>query len=244
MIMRFKKKKTVSPEAVEHFSAYQKAAVEWESNQYRKDRALSWMLWAYSCLTTVALVALGIAIAALTPLKRTEPYLIRVDSSTGITQVLAKTDLQHARFSQTEQEALDKFFLGQYVLSREGYNYALVDAHYNKVAVMSTPGVAREYLDAVIVSNPSSPINILGKNKIRIIRIQSISFPRTNGDKVAYMRYVDQVKNTANGEQSESKHYLATLNYKYVNSALSNEVRQINPLGFVVTAYQVTREAE
>lgn len=243
-MMRLKKKKNVSPEAVEHFSAYQKAAVEWESNQYRKDRAISWMLWAYSCLTTIAVVVLGLAIAALTPLKRTQPYLIRVDSSTGIVQVLAKTDLQHAQFTQTEQEALDKFFLSQYVLSREGYNYALVDAHYNKVAVMSTPAVSKEYLDAVIVSNPSSPIHVLGKNKIRIVKIQSISFPRTNGDQVAYVRYIGYVNNTAHGEKSEPKHYLATLNYKYVNSALSNEVRQLNPLGFVVTAYQVTREAQ
>lgn len=226
------------------FKKYHDEAVSWESNQYKRQRAVAFMLWIYSCLTTFAIVGLVVTIMKMMPLKTVEPYLIRVDSSTGIAETLSKNDLNNAKWSQSEQTALDRYFLSKYVIAREGYNYALRNINYNQVAVMSTEQVAQSYLDHVITTNPESPINKLGKSRIVEIKIKSISFPDTGKDTVAYVRFTRQIKNLAESEDRPPEHLLATINYHYINAEISNEARQINPLGFMVTAYQLTEEVQ
>jgi type IV secretion system protein virB8 len=229
---------------VSNFADYQQRAMAWDSNQFRQSRALSFMLWIYSCIATIAIVALAFAIMQLTPLKTVEPYLIRVDSSTGIAETLSKNDLQNAKWSQSEQTALDRYFLAKYVIAREGYNYPLRNLKYKEVAVMSTEAVTQTYVDHVVTTNPDSPINKLGKNNIIDIKIKSISFPDTGKDTVAYVRFTRQVKNLNSSEEAATEHLLATINYRYLKAEISNEARQINPLGFTVSAYQLTEEVQ
>jgi type IV secretion system protein VirB8 len=44
------------------------------------------------------------------------------------------------------------------------------------------------------------------------------------------------------GEEQRLTHWVATLTFAYVNSALSASDRQINPLGFVVSEYHADPE--
>lgn len=71
----------------------------------------------------IAFVSVGVAILSivavllLTPLKTVEPYVIRVDNTTGMVDIL--TILDEEQISSIE--ALDKHFVAQYIKAREGY---------------------------------------------------------------------------------------------------------------------------
>lgn len=250
-MINFKNKRATSAAAEEvqeevksPFKKYRDTTVQIDENQFKKDRAVSFMVWTYGIIATIAIICLSVALMLLTPLKEKIPYLIRVDSSTGIVENLASTDLENAKFSQTETEALDRYFLSKYVLAHESYNYPLREINYHRVAYMSTPSVEQAYLDRMVSTNENSPINTLGRTRQIVVQIQSISFPESaGGDKVAYVRFIKYTLNESNGEKGPVSHELATINYKRVDSALSTEQRAENPLGYAVTSYSVTQEA-
>lgn len=234
-------------ETVKDFAKYKQSAADWEDDKYRRQRALSFMMWALCCFLTIAVVALAFAIGRLAPLKTVEPYLIRVDSSTGIAETLSKNDLANVKWSQSERTAIDRYFLTKYVVAREGYNYPLRNDKYNTVAVMSSAPVAKTYQTYIGRDNPQSPINTLGRESVVDIEIKSISWPATDdGSVVAYVRFTRQVKSLVDSSRNYPvDHMLATINYRYIPDAeISNAVRQINPLGFVVSAYQITEEVQ
>lgn len=58
-----------------------------------------------------------IAVMLLTPLKTTEPYLIRVNDTTGAVDIITVLDTEQI----SNNEALDKHFINSYVRAREGY---------------------------------------------------------------------------------------------------------------------------
>lgn len=245
----FKKKKVAPTEDTprDNFDKYRSAAVDWDHSNFRRQRAILFAMWVYSCLATIAIVALALAIAKLAPLKTVEPYLIRVDSSTGIAETLTKNDLQNTKWSESEHEAIDRYFLTKYVRAREGYNYALRVQQYLDVSVMSSAAIAAAYQQYANRDNPNSPLNLLGRNKIAEVRIKSISWPQSDDpqSKVAYVRFLRQVSTIdSTGQHFQPEHLLATINYRYINAEIDNEARQSNPLGFLVTAYQVTSEAQ
>src|SRR3546814_13425171 len=59
-----------------------------------------------------------VAVAALTPLKTGEPYVITVDRNTGEASIAAKL---HGDATITYDEAVRKYFLATYVRYREGW---------------------------------------------------------------------------------------------------------------------------
>lgn len=250
----FKRKKTkaksdteLTPENESNFEKYRKDAASWDSSRYRRQRAIAFMMWGYSCLTTIAVIALAFAIYSLAPLKTVEPYLIRVDSSTGIAETLSQTDMNNAKWTETEQTALDRYFLTKYVYAREGYSYPLRQQKFLEVSVMSSAAIAEAYQHYATRDNPESPLNLLGRDKIADIKIRSISWPKTdNGDTVAYVRFIREIKSTSSnsGERFAPQYLLATINYKYIKADITAQAREINPLGFIVSAYQITEEAQ
>ena len=70
-----------------------------------------------------------IAVCLLTPLKSVEPYVIRVDNTTGMVDII--TSVNKAEF--TGNEALDKYFATTYVKAREGYYYDILQSDYELV---------------------------------------------------------------------------------------------------------------
>lgn len=89
----------------------------WNADQLRsaeRSRRLAWGVAAFASI--VATVAVG-AVAALAPLKSVEPFVVRVDRSTGAVDVM--TALRSEK-PLTYDEAVTKHFLAQYVRAREG----------------------------------------------------------------------------------------------------------------------------
>src|SRR3546814_18650015 len=77
---------------------------------------------------------LGWHVAA--PLRSVEPYVVRVDKLTGGVDVL--TRLSGTR-DITADEAVNKFFLSEYVRAREGWNAAAAQETLRRVLPRSVP---------------------------------------------------------------------------------------------------------
>jgi len=103
-----------------------------------RSRQVAWRLAiGSSSLLAVALLSL----LFLTPLKTNTPFVLRVDNVTGHVEVLTTLREQESSYG----EVVDSYFLNQYVLNREGYDYSTIQNAYNTTALLSDPEVQREY---------------------------------------------------------------------------------------------------
>ena len=125
---------------------------------YAQDRVLiaerskrtAWMCATLSmCGTGLALAA----VAGLTPLKTVEPYVIRVDNSTGITEVVS--GLKESR--ENYNEAVTKSFAARYVMAREGFVASEVKPNFQTVALMSDAAEQSRFATWYGAKNPESP---------------------------------------------------------------------------------------
>jgi type IV secretory pathway component VirB8 len=81
-----------------------------------------------------------------------------------------------ARKNEPLQEALGRYIAGQYITAYESYEYDrdIVNERYNFVYKNSSPEVFNRYRQSLSVSNPQSPINMLGQDgKVQLDIINS-----------------------------------------------------------------------
>src|SRR5699024_7749754 len=110
----------------------------------------------------IALAAV-LAVTALVPLHRIEPYVVKVDETVGSIEVIST--LKDSK--ETYSEALTKHFLLRYVIARESYSRQSAAANYETVSLTSAAPVARRYFEEFRPENPSSPLNTLGASRTR-----------------------------------------------------------------------------
>lgn len=189
----------------------------------------------------VALCSLMFAVAAvlyhqLNPVTKKEPFVMRVDNSTGHVDIVSTIKNQE----QTYGEVVDSYFIGNYVRSYEAYNYHTIQKDYDKVMLMSAKDVANKY-NAIYEpkeENKKGRDAVLGQVGKREVKIMSIVPDVKQG--LATIRFQTRTIQPNYGVNTEN--WIATLSYQYVQADIDLLVRQINPLGFVVTSYRVDRE--
>lgn len=185
---------------------------------------------------SVSVATLSIfAVLLLTPLKTVEPYVIRVDNTTGMVDIL--TVLDEKQISSIE--ALDKHFIAQYVKAREGYYYDILNQDYIFVQLLSTPEIAESYRK--IYAGDNARDAELGNATQVEVQIFSIVLGESNGEKTATARI--NLKTTNKNSKSESMATkVITLTYKYQVAQVDEENRLLNPLGFKVSNYRIDEE--
>ncbi|WP_273791702.1 virB8 family protein [Bartonella sp. CM31XJBT] len=209
-----------------------------EARSFDQDRIL-----ASRRTTRISLAIAGIAVAVaimsslavitLTPLKTVEPFVIRVDNSTGITEVV-----EALKEGPTNvDEAITRYFAAKYVRSREGFAVEETQNNFETVSLLSSPEERERFAGWYGAKNPQSP-QIIYKNAIATITIKSISFIN---DKVAQVRYYRTVRNNDTNKEFIT-HWVATLTFEYTNAPISVQNRLINPLGFIVNEYRTDPE--
>ncbi|MBS0412533.1 MAG: virB8 family protein, partial [Proteobacteria bacterium] len=135
-----------------------------------RSRRLAWSVAA--CAGVLALAAVG-AVAALTPLKSVEPFVVRVDRTTGAVDVMTGLKGQD---HLTYEEAVSKYFLGLYVRSREGWLPQAAEQNFRQVSILSAPAEQQRWADAFRPANPQSPQVAWGDNAQSLIDVRAISF--------------------------------------------------------------------
>jgi type IV secretion system protein VirB8 len=68
--------------------AYLSEAASWDGDRALQARRASRVAWRTAAAATICALAVSVALALLMPLKRVDPFVIRVDSSTGIVDVV------------------------------------------------------------------------------------------------------------------------------------------------------------
>lgn len=193
-------------------------------------RQIAWRLVIGSgTLMAVSLVAL----LCLTPLKTNTPFVLRVDNATGHVDVL--TTLRESERSYGE--VVDSYFLNQYVLNREGYDYTTLQNAYNTTALLSDPEVQREYY--ALFEGSQARDKILKNHAKIVVQVRSITPTPETG--IAVVRFSTQIKHN-NGHIEPLHHWIATMGYTYKDAVISSFDRRVNPLGFQVTSYRIDPE--
>lgn len=191
--------------------------------------------WIVAGAAAVVAVAEAIALAALAPLKSVEPYTLLVDRQTGFVQSLKPL----AKDKIAPDTALTQSFLVQYVLAREGYDIATVQRDYKKVALWTTGPARTDYMNAMQISNPESPLARLPRSSSIDARVRSVS---SVGNNTALVRF-ETVRRDKGGSVQPPQSFVALVTYHYSDAPMSVEDRYINPLGFEVVRYRKNAES-
>ncbi|EHX3645314.1 type IV secretion system protein [Campylobacter coli] len=197
-----------------------------------KSNKRAWLIAFVSIF--IAIISI-VAVVLLTPLKTIEPYVIRVDNTTGMVDILTMLDEKEI----SSNEALDKYFISQYVKAREGYYYELLNQDYLLIQLMSSEKVANEYRAWYEGENARDQI-LKNSNEVNV-QILSIVLGNSNGIKTSTIRAKIITKNLNTRGLSESTKVI-TLSYDYILAKASEENRILNPLGFKVTNYRIDEE--
>ncbi|ECP6302855.1 type IV secretion system protein [Campylobacter jejuni] len=199
-----------------------------------KSNKRAWLIAFVSIFIAILSI---VAVVLLTPLKTIEPYVIRVDNTTGMVDILTMLNEKEI----TENEALDKYFISQYVKAREGYYYDLLNQDYLLTQLMSSEKVANEYRALYEGENARDQI-LKNSNEVQV-NILSIVLGESNGVKTSTIRANIITKNlNTRGTTQVTK--VITLSYEYVLAKASEENRILNPLGFKVLTYRIDNEVE
>lgn len=203
----------------------------WYRDRYQRVLVQRKLLATVTLLSLLCTLGLVLALYRMTPLKTVEPFVIQVDQKSGITQTVDPLTVSQL----TGNEAVNNFFIVQYIRAREGYNVHDLARNYNLVRVMSESGkVYGEFLAQADPNNPQSNAARLGSTGIRTVKFKSITY--LNPQWVQARLLIEEKGGGA------PQHKIVFLTFEYIKMNLTNEERYINPLGFRVTDYRVDED--
>lgn len=203
----------------------------WESTRVSdliKSRKTAWLVAGVSLFCLVVVV---IALAMLTPLRRTVPYVVLRDSNTGNLEVLQAFDNRVIG----SQELMNKYWARKYVTAREQYNWWLVGADYETVATLTEPTIFNEYGSQF--AGDKGMDKVFGDLTVRRIKILSIIPSPTNAN-IMVVRFE---RTTVSGGQvvEAPTVFVANLAFRYIPSTVGAEADLIrNPMGYQVYSYR------
>lgn len=209
-------------------------AASWDADARRQTRRVVRLALAVAGAGWVATVALAGALLVLMPLKRVEPFVVRVDNSTGIVDVVPVYAGKAAM-----PEAITRFLLTHYVTVCERFNYATAESDYAECGAFHTAQRNQAWYALWNPNNPSSPLNAYKDGSTVRSQVTSVSFfKRANGlQDLAQVRYV-KAKRAAGAANDEVTHWIATLQYAYTDPSRDPRLRAWNPLGFKVVDFK------
>lgn len=182
----------------------------------------------------MGLANLGLAwtVASLLPLTKLVPVylLIRPDGTIDSSVTLSS-------LPASQNEAVIRAALWEYVRLREGYTYDTAQYNYDVISGMSAPAVKTAYQSWFNYPNAESPQMVVGKNGNITIAPVSVAML---GAHVAQVRFVRTV--TMTGSKPVTTNWTATLAFDQVDTLRSKD-RLANPGGIIVTNYQSAEDS-
>ena len=213
-------------------AAYIADATRWEEEIYheRDVQARRWRLMTFILAGVVLVMALGFA--AMMPLKEFRPYVITMDERTG----RAEATLIAQSGPLTQDEAVIRSLIGQYVIQRETYDLYDGQQRYDNVVEMSVTQALGSYRDLWRSENPDYPYALYGDDAKITIQITAISLLNQNTANVQYTKTLTQ-----GGRNPEQEDFVAIVGFDFIarETGLAGVIR--NPLGFVVKSWRADR---
>ncbi|QNE33575.1 virB8 family protein (plasmid) [Sphingomonas sp. NBWT7] len=217
----------------EDLKAYFAEAESWDRDRFvaaTRSRRVAWIVAGVT--SALAIVSVG-SVMALSPLKTVVPYVVTVDKSTGATEVAQGL---RGDKSITYDEAIRKYFLADYVRTREGWIPQAREEFYRKVLALSTREEQNRWTSFYRKDNPDSPQNQLTANDAVFVAIRSVAFISPN---VAQVRFVKRLQRD---QQVIETPAIATITFDVLSKPETEAGRYANPLGFQVKSYRADAE--
>lgn len=208
-------------------------AQSWELDRAKRAERSSKVAWVVAgAAGLIAVLAVG-AVAGLTPLKQPVPVVIRVDSSTGIVDVVPTYE-----GTTNIEQIVTRHLLTQYVTARERFFYGTAETDYELAAAQNSPQLNQELLVAWDKANPQSPLNLYKDGTTVRVQVKSISFlkPASGKENVAQVRFSKAARLGGTGDEQVT-HWISTIEFAYTKPSTDDKLRSLNPLGFRVVEY-------
>ncbi|MGC1457393.1 MAG: type IV secretion system protein [Steroidobacteraceae bacterium] len=225
--------------AAADLAGYWQESASWEADRIRqwRESARIWR-WVAAAGWSCALGMVA-ALVVMMPLKRVEPYVIRVDSSTGIVDVVPQYD-GRAQPSQI----VTRYLLSHYLSVCQRFNFAMAESDYAECGAFQSAQRNQLWYAQWKRSNPESPLNLYKDGTTVQARVTSVTFLK-EADRdpgLAQVRYVRRVQPAGEGAETFS-HWIASIRYDYAQPARDARQRSLNPLGFRIVDFHTEQEA-
>lgn len=226
--------KAMSKNEREEMRAYYEGIVKFNTNEAERNKKYLKTGWIISAFLFVVVLLQGIALVAIMPLKTAIPYVMRVDATSGYVDIAKPL----AEGKLTQDEVISKYWLKEFVINRESYDWNTIQNMFDLTKLLSNPTVFSEY--QFNIESDLSPLKILRKDKKIVVVVRGVTFLNN----LAQVRFVKIVKNNDGTPAAGYKPtaWIATIDFDYNKKIKTEQERLENPLGFQVISYRVDAE--
>jgi type IV secretion system protein VirB8 len=209
---------------------YLKEAISWDSDREARTRRSERIAWWVAGAGWACAVACAVALVLLMPLKGVEPFVVRVDNTTGVVDVVP-VYAGHASM----EEVVTRYFLTHYISVCERFNIVTAESDYEECGAFHTAQRNQAWYALWNTNNPRSPLNLHKDGSTVRVEVQSVSFfRRANGvEDLAQVRYL-KADHPSSGSAEHITHWIATVQYAYSAPSRDPKTRRWNPLGFKI----------
>ncbi|HXS28559.1 MAG TPA: VirB8/TrbF family protein [Steroidobacteraceae bacterium] len=214
--------------------AYWREACAWDVDRVEALRRGERRAWCVAGAGVLCTVLCATAVVLLFPLVRIAPFLVRVDNSTGIVDVVPVTAQPI-----DPGEAVTRYLLTHYVRVCERFNAASAESDYAECGSFQNAQLNQAWYARWNPANPASPLNLYKDGSSVRATVVSVSFlRRASGlSDLAQVRYVKHLRRASGGAE-EATHWIATIQYAYASPSKDVRTRSLNPLGFKVLDFR------
>ena len=217
---------------------YFREADSWDADRSASLRRSATIAWWVAAAGWVCAVASALGLAGLLPLKQIEPFVVRVDSSTGVVDVVPVY-----MGGVAPEEAVTRYFLTHYLTVCERFNFATAESDYEECGAFHSAQRNQVWQALWTATNPASPLNVYKDGSTLRVQVQSVSFfTRASGlTDLAQVRYLKAMRQ-GGGAGETFTHWTATVQYAYADPARDPKMRRWNPLGFKIVDFRAEPE--
>jgi type IV secretion system protein VirB8 len=214
--------------------AYFAEARSWDADRAAQFQSSARAAWLTAAAGWLCAVAGAVSLTVLMPLKRVDPFVIRVDNTTGVIDVVPV----YAGTASMD-EAVTRYFLTHYLNVCERFNFATAESDYEECGAFHSPQRNQAWYALWTATNPASPLNVHKDGSSVRVQVTSVSFfSRASGlSDLAQVRYLKAAQQGPGAEESVT-HWLATVQYAYAEPAKDPKTRRWNPLGFKILDFR------
>ena len=214
-------------------------SASWDRDREAMGHRSARIAWWVAGSAVICTLALAAALLVLMPLKRVEPFVVRVDSATGAVDVVPV----YAGGEEFPQ-AIRRYFLTHYVTVCERFNFSTAESDYTECGAFQTPAENQRWYTKWAKTNPASPLNLYKDGTTIEAHVTAVSFfTRADGMKdIAQVRYIQERREAGTAAPTRS-YWIATIRCAFTTPSTIPEVRRWNPLGFKVLEFENEREA-
>jgi type IV secretion system protein VirB8 len=213
---------------------YFREAESWDADRSALFRRSATVAWWVAGAGWVCAVASALCLLVLMPLKQVDPFVVRVDNTTGIVDVVPVY-----AGGAVKDEAITRYFLTHYLTVCERFNFATAESDYEECGAFHSAQRNQAWYALWTATNPASPLNLYKDGSSVRVQVKSVTFfTRASGlSDLAQVRYL-KVLRQSGGTDEKYTHWVATLQFAYADPAKDPKTRRWNPLGFKILDFK------